>query len=115
MQVEGEGVSAINLLKETEEELLKAKKSWDDVRFVQTEKGSFSIDKFKQIADIIYDDGYGGVNVNEDLVIVGDDWWLERGEYDGSEWWEFKTIPKQKEPTENVQIFSKWASEFLDV
>ena len=28
-------------------------------------------------------------------VAVGDNWWLERAEYDGSEWWEFKTIPKE--------------------
>lgn len=26
-------------------------------------------------------------------MVVGDDWWLERHEYDGSEWWEFKRLP----------------------
>ena len=31
-----------------------------------------------------------------DLVLVGDGWWIERCEYDGSEWWEFKTIPTEK-------------------
>jgi len=24
---------------------------------------------------------------------VGDDWWLERHEYDGSEWWVFQKLP----------------------
>lgn len=28
-------------------------------------------------------------------MIVGDDWWMERHEYDGSEWWEFKELPKK--------------------
>jgi len=42
-----------------------------------------------------YDNGYGGANINERLVVVGDDWWLERHEYDGAEWWEYKTLPKQ--------------------
>jgi hypothetical protein len=27
------------------------------------------------------------------IIVVGKDWWLERHEYDGSEWWEFKTMP----------------------
>jgi hypothetical protein len=31
------------------------------------------------------------------LEIVGDDWWLERHEYDGAEWWEYKTKPSMPE------------------
>ena len=31
----------------------------------------------------------------EDLVVVGDNWWIERRDYDGSEWWEYKEKPKQ--------------------
>jgi len=31
------------------------------------------------------------------LTVAGDDWWLERHGYDGSEWWEFKTLPKKSE------------------
>ena len=27
------------------------------------------------------------------LVVVGKDFWLERNNYDGSEWWEFKQVP----------------------
>jgi hypothetical protein len=37
-----------------------------------------------------------------DLIIVGDNWWLERKEYDGSEWFEFKK--KKKEPDTVVKI-----------
>ena len=35
-----------------------------------------------------------GYQVADDLVVVGDSWWLERHEYDGSEWWEYKEKPK---------------------
>lgn len=28
-----------------------------------------------------------------DLLVVGNNWWLERHNYDGSEWWEFKRLP----------------------
>lgn len=42
---------------------------------------------------INYDDGYGGQEIDSSLVIVGDDWWLERAEYDGAGWFEFKKQP----------------------
>lgn len=45
--------------------------------------------------DFNYHEGYGRVYVNHYLVVVGHDWWLERREYDGSEWWSFKTLPSK--------------------
>lgn len=42
-----------------------------------------------------YDSGFGAARVAEDLVVVGDNWWIERHEYDGNEWWEYKEKPKQ--------------------
>lgn len=44
----------------------------------------------------------GSPQVAEDLLIVGDTWCLERHEYDGSEWWEYKELPK--EPTETIAL-----------
>ena len=38
-----------------------------------------------------------------DLLIVGKDFWLERVEYDGSEWWEFKTMPREPEETRELE------------
>lgn len=35
-------------------------------------------------------------------MLVGDGWWIERAEYDGSEWWEFKTIPTEKDKVEHI-------------
>ena len=43
-----------------------------------------------------YDDGYGGQNLHG-LVVFNDGSWLERGEYDGSEWWEYKHTPTSED------------------
>lgn len=56
-------------------------------------------------ADFEYDNGYGSPEIPTDLIIVGKDFWLERCEYDGSEWWEFKTFPE--EPTETRELVLK--------
>lgn len=88
----------MNLLKETIEILRDSHKSPAQVKYVQTSEGSFSWDTFKSLADFNYRDGFGLAEVNLTLKVVGDDWWLERGEYDGSEWWEFKALPTMRQP-----------------
>lgn len=85
----------INLLQETIEKLKDHKKKPKDVLWVGSRDLWFSWDHFKTIADVEYDNGYGGAEVIDGLLVVGKDWWLERHEYDGSEWWEFKTLPKK--------------------
>ena len=50
------------------------------------------IEDFLNNLDFKYDSGFGG------QLLYGNVWftdgtWLERGEYDGSEWWEYKTTP----------------------
>ncbi len=103
----------INLLKETEEALKHGGKSPADVLWVgaRTAKwggegsrvGSFSWQEFALLADFSYDNGYGDNNIAGSLVVVGSDWWLERGEYNGSEWWEFKTLPVRPATIEPVR------------
>jgi hypothetical protein len=88
-----------NLLKETLEYLAEYGKEPSDVLWVGVRRSALpqphgTWAQFEKLADIDYDSGYGGNEIAEGLVVVGDDWWLERGEYDGSEWWEFKTIPR---------------------
>lgn len=104
-------MSRENLLTETEKELRYRGKTWEDVCFIQTSKGSFSIEAFQLIANKTYYTGYGGQEVDGTLVIVGDDWWLERGEYDGSEWWEFKTRPTILHRNENPIVFTSYEEE----
>lgn len=91
---EDEGMNDIlNLLSETTDVLAEHKRSTSDVRWVGNHNLWMSWDEFAAIADVTYDAGFGGANVNETLLIVGDDWWMERHEYDGSEWWEYKSLP----------------------
>lgn len=86
-----------NLLDETVEFLEKYNKTLDDVLYIQGEDFKVTKENFEIVAKKTnYDAGFGAQHVATDLVLVGDDWWIERAEYDGSEWWEFKTIPTEK-------------------
>jgi hypothetical protein len=38
------------------------------------------------------------------LQLVGETFWIERAEYDGSEWWEYKEIPKRPSCKGNGKI-----------
>jgi hypothetical protein len=99
-----------NLLRETEEKLSQAGKCASDVLWVGSELfGWFSWEEFSSLANREYDNGFGGQEVSGGLITVGEDWWLERGEYDGSEWWEFKTLPKK--PQEHKVPMSLFDSE----
>jgi hypothetical protein len=86
----------INLLQETLEVLEGNGKTKEDVLFVCTSEESISWETFAKEADNTYDNSYGTAYVKEELCVVGKDWWLERREYDGSEWWEFKQRPDKR-------------------
>jgi len=110
-----------NLLKETLEILKENNKTEEDVLwcsvtdideyhhdFENAKEGYFGFEEFKKWADKNYDSGYGGQEVHPRLFIVGKDFWLERHEYDGSEWWEFKTMllkPEKEVELSNRFIF----------
>jgi hypothetical protein len=87
-----------NLLIETTEELARNGKTPYDVRWVGTRDGKHTLtwDTFTVMAHKEYDESFGWHEVILDLVVVGEDWWMERHEYDGSEWWSYKTIPQQR-------------------
>jgi len=93
----------MNLLRETIRELKDNKKKEKDVLWVGNKDIYITWNEFKKIADIEYDAGYGGQEVATDLLIVGKDFWLERQEYDGSEWWEFKELPNIPEIKGNIK------------
>ena len=87
----------MNLLQETIEMLRDNNKTPKDVKWVGGKGVKSTWENFAAVANKEYDDGFGGQEVAQDLLIVGEDWWLERHEYDGSEWWEFKQLPKEPE------------------
>lgn len=49
--------------------------------------------KFFECLDYEYDSGYGGQEL-EGIVWLVDGTWLDRGEYDGSEWWNHQKCPE---------------------
>ena len=49
-------------------------------------------DSFISYLDFEYDSGYGGQNLFGTIWYV-DGTWSERGEYDGSEWWQYQACP----------------------
>lgn len=96
----------MNLLKETITSLGHYDLSPEDVLWIGIRDGSQTTNwkDFAIMADREYDEGYGGVEILETLVVVGKDWWLERHEYDGSEWWEYKTLPTLHSQTNKLKI-----------
>lgn len=48
---------------------------------------------FLDALDFSYDSGYGTQELYGNIWFE-DDTWSERGEYDGSEWWEYHCMPK---------------------
>ena len=111
-----------NFLNETIEILKTEGKEEKDVLWVgyaehEEDKGfSFSWDKFKELTkNFKYDSGYGSQYI-DGIVVVGNNWWLERHEYDGSEWWEFKTIPLKPKENKSVKLVKgQWNIYFKEV
>lgn len=48
--------------------------------------------QFLQSLDYIYDSGYGGQELHG-TIWYKDGTWSDRGEYDGSEWWNYNSVP----------------------
>lgn len=93
----------INLLEETEEELVTHNKTSDDVLWIGGSDFTISIEEFKKLANQEYDNGFGAPEVAQDLKVVGKDWWLQRHEYDGAEHWDYMTYPKKPSEQKSVK------------
>ena len=94
-----------NLLKETIDILREYNKSLDDVKWFGWSDGYIPLERIKKILNVKYYSGFGVVEISPTLIICGEDWWLERNEYDGAEWWEYKEQPtKPKQQVTNFNI-----------
>ena len=108
----------INLYAETTKALKEHNLTWDDVLWIgMNEYFDEKLDRVEiPKADFIelaknknYNNGWGTAEINSSLVIVGDNWWLERGEYDGSEWWDYKKMPvKPTTQIKEINIDNWW-------
>jgi len=54
-------------------------------------KGEYEF--FIKKLDVEYDDGYGSQELNG-TIWLKDGTWMDRGEYDGSEWWNYQVCPE---------------------
>jgi hypothetical protein len=50
-------------------------------------------EKFKKDMNFEYDNGYGTMELSGTIWLKDGDW-LTRGEYDGSEWWDYHSLPE---------------------
>lgn len=89
----------MNLLEETLDTLKENGKKVEDISWIGSRDGKtiIEVDTFLLKASFEYDDDYGSQIIPQDLVIVGNNWWLDRREYDGSEWWAYNELPKLQE------------------
>ena len=94
----------MNLLNETRDILLSNNKTFDDVIFIgdRTTHTKMTVKDFLEHANVEYNGGYGIEEINTKLILVGKDFWLERHEYDGSEWWEYKSMPNVNDFVDGV-------------
>ena len=84
----------MNFKRETLKAIKESGHKLEDVMFVGSKDGKYrmNIEKFKQVSNFEYDSGFGAAAIATDLIIYfKDKSYIVRGEYDGSEWWEYNT------------------------
>lgn len=102
----------INLLQETKCVLKNYGHTLSDIVWVGCKDYRIEINQFIEFANVVYDEGYGSQKVATDLFVVGTDWWLERHEYDGAEWWEYKTLLQMPQEVKSINrvVTNTWRS-----
>ncbi len=81
----------VNLLTDTLEVMSKNGKTPADVEFIRFRTREFGScfcewDEFEaKASSTVYTKDYGGPYINNSLMVVGSNWWMERREYDGLE------------------------------
>lgn len=84
------------LIQETKDFIAALGYTKDDIQWIGGQDFVVPLDCFWNAAPQFYDAGYGWAEVAEDFKIVFKDGsWMERAEYDGSEWWNYKCCPKR--------------------
>ena len=98
----------IDLIQETKDYMTALGYKKEDIAWIGCKNFTVPIKNFWDCPPQMYDAGYGTQHVAADLIIMfQDNTWLERKEYDGSEWWEHRQAPQ--EPMEY-----KYVTNFID-
>ena len=84
----------MNFLNETIGAINNSGHTTDDVMFIGSSDGKYRIkfDEFALLANFEYDNGFGGQELFGTIWYT-DGTWADRGEYDGSEWWQNNVCP----------------------
>lgn len=77
--------------------ITKGRDYWEEVeKNIYNLKEGYSLEEYKNFLDALnyeYDNGYGGQELYGTVWLTEENTWLSRGEYDGSEWWEYNRCP----------------------
>jgi hypothetical protein len=82
----------MNFLQETIQAVIESGHTTEDVMFIGSRDGKYRLkyNEFAELANFDYDNGFGGQEIASDMIIYFyDKSYITRGEYDGSEWWEY--------------------------
>ena len=105
----------INAQQELLQVLNSIKKNQSDISWMLVYTADYSeiSEAFTSIdqLDFTYDSGYGTQKLFG-VVFFNDNTWLERGEYDGSEWWDYITTPTLEQWREKYSIEKVYISRF---
>lgn len=105
-----------NFLEETIEEIKCNGRKEEDVMFVGSIDGEYRMtwNSFKEKANFFYDCGYGAQEIATDLIVYFyDGSYMDRREYDGSEWWEYHGLLNFSEEDEYKDFDVLGGSEYM--
>jgi hypothetical protein len=102
----------VNLLEETLEILERFEKTPEDVEYVSDGDNATTWEEFAEAArSIEYDCSFGAHEINLNLEVVGNHWWLERYEYDGAEAWGYNERPTRPKGKGKLVIWENFGKE----
>ena len=105
-----------NIVQELQEELIYINKTIEDIEWgtVSCSRGyyetpqtiiakgpSFDLVLHEVFEGVECDNGHGSQKL-EGTIVFNDGTWLSRGEYDGSEWWEYNKCPTMPEELKDL-------------
>ena len=96
-----------NLYDETVTILESHGKTIADIEYIGSSETKINTNKALELMKKTnYDSGYGSQKIAENLMIKGNGFIMTRGEYDGSEWWDYmQTDPSLPQVDTDVKSF----------
>lgn len=96
-----------NFFDETIEVLESHGKTIDDIEYIGSLETKINTHKALELMKKTnYHSGYGGQEIAENLIVKGNGFIMTRGEYDGSEWWDYmQTDPSLPQVDTDVKSF----------